>query len=73
MDRAGWRVYGLPIRLERGIWGFLEDCLEDGLLLAPGPSFGKGHYDAYVRVCFTCASPDQVAEGCRRLARRLGR
>ena len=58
---------------DRGIWGFLEDCLEDGLLLAPGPSFGRGLYDAWVRVCFTCAPPDQVIEGCRRLARRLGR
>jgi N-succinyldiaminopimelate aminotransferase len=56
---------------ERGIFGFLEDCLEDGLVLAPGPSFGRGHYDSYVRLCYTSAPPEHVAEGCRRLARRL--
>ncbi len=58
---------------ERGIFGFLEDCLEDGLVMAPGPSFGRGIYDSYVRLCYTSAPPDHVAEGCRRLARRLGR
>ncbi len=58
---------------ERGIFGFLEDCLDDGLVMAPGPSFGRGHYDSYVRLCYTSAPPDHVAEGCRRLARRLGR
>jgi len=55
---------------ERGIFGFLEDCLDDGLLLAPGPSFGKG-YEKYVRVCFTSAPPDRVEEAVKRLARRL--
>jgi aspartate/methionine/tyrosine aminotransferase len=58
---------------ERGIFGFLEDCLEDGLVMAPGPSFGRGHYDTHVRLCYTSAPPEHVAEGCRRLARRLGR
>lgn len=58
---------------ERGVFGFLEDCLDDGLVLAPGPSFGRGHYDTHVRLCYTSAPPDHVAEGCRRLAVRLGR
>ncbi len=57
---------------ERGLWGFLEDCLEDGILLAPGGSCGAG-YENHVRLCFTAAPPDDVAEAVRRLARRLGR
>jgi len=57
---------------ERGIWGFLEDCLEDGLLLAPGPSFGA-EYGHYVRVCFTSAPPETVAVAVELLAKRLGR
>ena len=54
----------------RGLWGFLEDCLDDGLLLAPGPSCGAG-YEGWVRLCFTSAPPDDVAEAVRRLAKRL--
>ncbi len=55
---------------ERGVFGFLEDCLEDGLVLAPGPSFGVG-YEHFVRLCFTSAPPSKVEEAARRLARRL--
>ncbi|MEC7241267.1 MAG: pyridoxal phosphate-dependent aminotransferase [Myxococcota bacterium] len=54
----------------RGVFGFLEDCLDDGLVLAPGPSFGKG-FEGFVRLCFTSAPPDRVEEACRRLARRI--
>jgi len=57
---------------ERGIWGFLEDCLEDGLLLAPGPSFGAD-YAQFVRVCFTSAPPETIALAVDLLAKRLGR
>jgi aspartate/methionine/tyrosine aminotransferase len=56
---------------ERGLWGFLEDCLDDGILLAPGPSCGQA-YPTWVRLCFTAAPPDDVAEALRRLAKRLG-
>ncbi len=57
---------------ERGIFGFLEDALDDGLVLAPGPSFGQG-YEGHVRVCFTSAPPQRVAEAISRLKRRLAR
>lgn len=57
---------------ERGLQGFLEDCLDDNLLLAPGPSFGVD-YTTWVRLCFTAAPPDVTARGVERLARRLGR
>jgi aspartate/methionine/tyrosine aminotransferase len=55
---------------DRGVFGFLEDCLDDGLLLAPGPSFGVD-YASWVRVCFTSAPPEAVADAVRRLARRV--
>jgi len=57
---------------ERGLLGFLEDCLEDNLVLAPGTSFGPS-FGTWVRVCFTCSPPDVVGRGIEKLARRLGR
>jgi N-succinyldiaminopimelate aminotransferase len=56
---------------DRGLLGFLEGCADDGLFLAPGPSFGP--YPDHVRVCFTCAEPEVVRRGVDVLARRLGR
>jgi len=55
----------------RGLGGFLEDCVERGLFVAPGPSFGP--YPTHVRVCFTAAPPDVVARGVEALAAVLGR
>ncbi len=55
----------------RGLGGFLEDCAQEGLLVAPGPSFGP--YPHHVRVCFTAAQPPIVERGIELLARRLGR
>jgi N-succinyldiaminopimelate aminotransferase len=55
---------------ERGLVGFLEGCLEDNLILAPGTSFGAA-YDTYVRVCFTCSPPEVVLRGVDKLAARL--
>jgi N-succinyldiaminopimelate aminotransferase len=56
---------------ERGLAGFLEDCVERGLLVAPGTSFGS--YPTHIRVCFTCAPPDVVERGIEVLAGLLGR
>jgi N-succinyldiaminopimelate aminotransferase len=55
---------------ERGLLGFLEDCADRGLFLAPGPSFGP--YPGHVRICFTCATPDVVERGVEILAAQLG-
>ncbi len=55
---------------ERGIWGFLEDCVGDGIALAPGPSCGRD-YERWVRLCYTAAPPDQVLAAVDRLAARL--
>jgi N-succinyldiaminopimelate aminotransferase len=54
-----------------GLGGFLTRCADDGLFLAPGPSFGP--YPTHVRICFTAAPPDIVADGVEILARHLGR
>jgi N-succinyldiaminopimelate aminotransferase len=54
----------------RGIWGFLEDCVADGVALAPGPSCGRD-YQSWVRLCYTAAPPDQVLAAVDRLAARL--
>lgn len=53
----------------RGLVGFLEDCADRGLFLAPGPSFGP--YPTHVRLCFTCAPPEVVARGVDLLASML--
>ncbi len=56
---------------ERGLERFLEECVEQGLFLAPGPSFGP--YPTHVRLCFTAVEPERVARGVEVLARLLGR
>lgn len=56
---------------ERGLMGFLEDCVERGLFVAPGPSFGD--YPTSVRVCYTAAEPEVVERGVGTLAELLGR
>jgi len=55
----------------RGIAGFLADCLSDGVALAPGSSCGVD-YGNWVRMCYTAAPPDQVADAVSRVAKRLG-
>ncbi len=57
---------------ERGLHGFLLDCIDRGLILAPGSSCGQA-YDTSIRVCFTSAPPDVVARGVAVLADLLGR
>jgi N-succinyldiaminopimelate aminotransferase len=54
-----------------GMMAFLEDCLEDNLVLAPGSSFGAA-YATWVRLCYTAVSPEQTSRGVHKLARRLG-
>jgi len=56
---------------ERGLLGFLERCVEQRLLVAPGTSFGP--FPHHVRLCFTCARPEVVLRGAEVLARLMGR
>jgi len=55
---------------ERGVFGFLADCLGDGVALAPGPSCGAD-YAGWVRLCYTAAPPPAVGAAVARLAARL--
>lgn len=55
----------------RGVGGFLEDLVDEGLFIAPGDSFGP--YPTHVRLCFTATPPDVTRRGVEILARRLGR
>ena len=54
----------------KGIRGFLEDCLDDNLVLAPGDSCGRD-YQTFVRICFTAAPPEITLRGMAKLAARL--
>jgi len=55
---------------ERGIAGFLEACLGDGVALAPGASSGAA-YGNWVRLCYTAAPPEEVTAAVRKVAARL--
>jgi len=54
-----------------GLGGLLERCVERGLLVAPGPSFGP--YPTHVRVCYTAVEPERALRGVEILAELLGR
>lgn len=54
-----------------GLASLLEACVERGLFVAPGPSFGP--YPGHIRVCFTSAPPEVVDRGIETLASLLGR
>ncbi len=50
---------------------FLENCADQGLLVAPGPSFGP--YPTHIRVCFTSEAPEVALRGIDKLCKLLGR
>ena len=55
---------------ERGLDGFLEDCLEAGVLVAPGSSSGAD-YATWIRLCYSAVPPAEAAEAARRLSKVL--
>jgi N-succinyldiaminopimelate aminotransferase len=55
----------------RGLMGLLEDVANEGLFLAPGPSFGP--FPSHVRLCYTAVPPDAALRGVEVLAKRLER
>ena len=59
-----------PLLDDRGMEGFLADCFEDGVLVAPGASSGSD-YASWIRLCYTACPPKEVAEAVTRLARVL--
>lgn len=57
---------------ERGLHGLLEDCFDEGVLVAPGHSCGEDYAD-WIRLSFTATPPDDILEAARRLAAVLTR
>jgi N-succinyldiaminopimelate aminotransferase len=52
--------------------GFLERCLDAGVLLTPGPACGRD-FETWVRLCFTAVPPEALADALARLAPLIGR
>ena len=55
----------------RGVNGFLSELVEHGVLMAPGPSFGRD-YAQWVRLCFSSVTPDQAERAAGIVKARLG-
>lgn len=56
---------------ERGLAPLLEACVDRGLLIAPGASFGP--FPTHVRLCYTAVEPQRALRGVAILADLLGR
>jgi len=54
-----------------GLTALLQTLADDGVIVAPGPSFGP--YPNHIRLCFTATEPARTREGIERLARIVGR
>ena len=50
----------------RDYWQLIEACLDSGVSVAPGDSFGKDFHN-YIRLCFTGESPERLGVGIERL------
>ncbi len=55
-----------------GLDGFLERCLDAGVLLTPGAAAGKD-YSTFVRLCFTAVPPDDLDLAMAAVRRVIGR
>jgi N-succinyldiaminopimelate aminotransferase len=51
---------------ERGVSGLLSDCVDQGLLVAPGTSFGP--FPGHIRLCYTSVEPERALRGIDVLA-----
>jgi N-succinyldiaminopimelate aminotransferase len=50
-----------------GLEGFLERCLDAGVLLTPGAAIGRD-FGTWVRLCFTAVPPAELSEALARLS-----
>ncbi|MFQ5649531.1 MAG: pyridoxal phosphate-dependent aminotransferase [bacterium] len=55
-----------PYLKNRDIWHLIEACLDSGVSVAPGDSFGRD-FGQYIRLCFTGESPERLETGIERL------
>jgi N-succinyldiaminopimelate aminotransferase len=53
-------------RSEENILGFLERCLDEGVLVTPGQACGDAYRD-WIRLCYTCVPPDELEKALERL------
>jgi 2-aminoadipate transaminase len=69
------------LRLGRDSQAVFNQAIEEGVAFLPGAAFYPEPAETvgeavdgrpYARLCFTFAGPDEIGEGCRRLARALG-
>jgi len=60
------------LRPGEGLDGFLERCLDAGVLVTPGLACGRD-YGSWVRICFTAVPPAELEDALGRLERVLGR
>ena len=56
---------------ERGVNGLLSDLVSQGVLMAPGPSFGQD-YGQWVRLCFSSVTPERAERAARIVKGCLG-
>ncbi len=56
----------------RDYWQLIEACLDSGVSVAPGDSFGKDFHH-YIRLCFTGESPERLEVGIERLNKVFGK
>ncbi|MFQ5676349.1 MAG: pyridoxal phosphate-dependent aminotransferase [bacterium] len=54
----------------RDYWQLIEACLDSGVSVAPGNSFGKD-FNHYIRICFTGESPERLELGIEKLNKVL--
>jgi len=54
-----------------GLSALLQTLADEGVIVAPGPSFGP--YPQHLRLCFTATDPSRTRTGVERLAQILGR
>jgi N-succinyldiaminopimelate aminotransferase len=60
------------LRAGEGLDGFLERCLDAGVLVTPGLACGRD-YGTWVRLCFTAVPPAALEDALARLGTALGR
>ncbi|MFQ5707536.1 MAG: pyridoxal phosphate-dependent aminotransferase [bacterium] len=53
---------------KRDYWQLIEACLDKGVSVAPGDSFGKD-FSKYIRLCFTGEPTERLEQGIERLNR----
>jgi N-succinyldiaminopimelate aminotransferase len=57
---------GPYLRGDEDLMGFLERCLDAGVMLTPGSASGRD-FERWARLCYTSVPPDELTEALERL------